>query len=791
MENSPALAPGVTDIHELLSLFNQGDYGATEHQARELIARFPVHGFAWKVLGVVLKQQGQITESLETMQKAVELLPDDAEAHSNLGVTLMNQGRLTEAVLSYHRALALYPDYIDVHHNLGLTLINLAEWQEAAECFQRVLALNSDYPGVHFNLGRVFQEQGQLSEAEDCYRQILQKRPDTADVHGHLAWVLHWQGRHDEAEASYQQALTINPQDVKAHSNLGLLLQTQGRLQEARQCYENALAIQSEFAEVHNNLGIVFHELGLDNEAENCYQRALAIKANFSEAYNNLGLSLQSQGRLAEAEEAYRNSLAIHANNSEVYNNLGIVFQARRQLIEAQACYQRALSIHPDDAQVHNNLGAVYQDLGNTLQAEASFRRALAIDPDFTEARSNLLFVMNYYATHSTADYLAEARLYGLSVKNKVNTPFTTWQCTEPPERLRVGMVLGELASHGVDNLLNTFLPKIDDDSIELIAYFTHIKTDQLTSPIQNYFSVSRSLIGLNDAQAATLIHNDGVHILLDLVGHSHYNRLPVFARKPAPIQASYLGFLASTGLAEMDYVLGDPYATPQQDATHFSEKIWQLPESYCCFNVPDSDVEVNALPALFSSSITFGCFDSINHISDAAIALWARILNAAPYSRLLLKTEQLDNILVRQDIQQRFADLGILPECLLLEGVSSVQEQLAAYHRVDIALTTFPHSDSNSTIQALWMAVPVIGKTGDRFVTRRNESILSNAGLADWIAEDDEDYLAKAVYFAWDIANLAELRTALRQQMLDSPLFDATSFARNFEAALWSMYLQ
>ena len=755
MDHSPA--PDSTDSNALLSLFNQGDYGAVELRARELITHFPEQGFAWKVLGVVLKQRGQMSKSLVPMQKAAELLPEDAEAHSNLAITLMNLGQLDDAVLSYRRALSLYPDYVDVHHYLGLTLMGLTQWQEAENCFRRVLALNPDYPDAHFNLARIFQEQGLLPEAE----------------------------------ASYQQASAINPQDVKARSNLGLLLQTQGRLPEARQCYQNALDINPQFAELHNNLGIVFHDLGLNNEAEASYQQALAIKPNFSEAYNNLGLSLQAQGRLAEAEAAYRDSLAIQTNNSEVYNNLGIVFQARGQLIEAQASYQRALAIRPDDAQVHNNLGAVYQDLGNTQQAEDSFRRSLAINPDFTEARSNLLYVMNYYAEHSAADYLTEARLYGQSVKNKIDTPFTTWQCAENPECLRVGMVLGDLTLHALDDFLSHFLPEIDDDCIELFAYFTHLKTEQLTSPIQNYFAVSQSLVGLNDAQAAALIHQDGVHILLDLVGHSHYNRLPVFARKPAPIQVSYLGFPASTGLAEMDYVLGDPHTTPTQDAAHFSEKIWQLPESYCCFKAPEFDLTVNLLPALNTSHITFGSFNSINHINDAVIVLWARILNAVPFSRLLLKTAQLDNILVRQTLQQRFAEQGILPERLLLEGVTSTQEQLSAYHRVDIALNTFPHSNTNNTIQALWMGVPVIGKTGDRFLCRCNDSILSNTGLVVWIAEDEEDYLAKAVYFAWDIATLAELRADLRQQLVDSPLFDKTGFARNFEAALWSMYIQ
>lgn len=791
MNSSQTLTPSETEIYELLTLFNQGHYHETENRARELIANFPNHGFGWKVLGVVLRQQGQHGDSLLAMQKAAELLPDDPEAHSNLGVTLMNQGQLLDAVLSYRRAIELNSDYLEVYHHLGLTLITLGQLAEAAEAYHRVLELHAEHPDALYNLGRIFQEQGQLSEAENYYRRVLNIHPELIDVHSNLARVLHWQQRYDEAEASYQHALTLNSQDVKAASNLGLMLQTQGRLIEARQCYEHVLAIQPEFAEIHNNLGIVLHELGLTAEAEASYQRALAIQPNFAEAYNNLGLTLQSQARLAEAEAAYRNVLAIQPNNSEAYNNLGIVFQERGQLIEAQASYQRALAIKPNDAQVYNNLGAVYQDLGNTQQAESSFRRALAIKDDFIEARSNLLFTMNYHAAHSPADCLAEAKLYGLNVQNNIESNFKTWQCVTAPDRLRVGLVLGDLHNHAVGYFLANFLPEIDSDCIELYAYSTYAKTDAITTQLQGYFADWQSLVGLSDDEAASLIHADGVHILLDLIGHGNYNRLPVFARKPAPLQVSWLGFLATTGLIEMDYVLGDPYATPIQDSEVFSEHIWQLPESYCCFSVPELNLEINDLPALISSHITFGSFNPLSQMNDAVVILWARILNAVPYSRLLLKTEQLDNELVRQTVRQRFAEQGILPERLLLEGVSSKQELLAAYHRVDIALDTFPYGGTTSSVEALWMAVPVITRAGNRFIARCGESILSNAGLAEWIAEDDEDYVAKAVYFAWDIATLAELRTTLRQQVLDSPLFDAVGFARNFEAALWSMYQQ
>lgn len=778
--------PAATDIQLLLTLFNQNHYSATEALARDFTTQYPEHGFGWKVLGVVLRQQGHITASLLPMQKAAELLPDDAEAHSNLGVTLMNQGRLADAVTSYQHALALNPDAVDVYHHLGLTLMTLGQLTEAADCYRRVLAFNPDYSDAHYNLGRVFQEQGQLQEAETCYRHVLHSHPDIADVHSNLAFVLYWQGRFDEAENHYQQALAINPHDIKAYSRLGLMLQTQGRLAEARDCYQCALEINPQFAEIHNNLGIIFHELGLSYEARSSYQRALEINPNFSEAQNNLGLTQQGQGRLAEAEAAYRNALAINPNYSEAHNNLGIFFQQRGQLIEALASYQRALSIKPNDAQVHNNVGTIYKDLGHLANAEASFRHALAIKPDYTEARSNLLYAMNYDPARSPAECLAEAQQYGLIVSHKVDAPFSTWQCITQPERLRVGIVSGDLLNHEIGVFLANLLPELDSSCIEFIAYPTQTKADETTESLQTHFFASKPLIGLSDAAAARLIYADGIHILIDLSGHSNYNRLPIFAWKPAPIQVNWLGFLASSGVAEMDYILGDPHTTPSEDAGIFSESVWQLPDLYRCFNVPTAQLDVNPLPALSTNVITFGSFNELNKINDTVIAVWARILHAVADSRLLLKTNQLNDAAVRASIRQRFAEQGILPERLVLE---SEDGQLAAYQRVDIALDTFPHNGTTTSVEALWMGVPVLTQIGNHLIARCGASILSNAGLDDWIAENDDDTVARAVHFATDISNLAVLRTQLRQQVLASPLFDTASFARNFEAALWSMY--
>lgn len=787
MNNSPTQH----DIDELLTLFSQGNYLATETRAGEFVARFPDYGFGWKVLGVVLRQQGQITASLLPMQKAAELLPNDAEAHSNLGVTLMNQGRLAEAVISYQHALALNPDYIDVHHHLGLTLMTLGKLTEAAACYHHVLALNPDYPDAHYNLGRIFQQQGQLPDAERCYRRVLVAHPELSDVHSHLACVLQSQGQHSEAESHYQQALAINPLDITSYSNLGLLLQAQGRLKEARDCYQCALEINPQFAEIHNNLGIVFHQLGLKGEAEASYNRALAINPHNAEAYNNLGLTLQAQGRLAKAELAYRNALVINPRNAEAHNNLGIIFQQHGQLLDALASYQRALAIKPKDAEVHNNLGAVYQDLARAIQAETSFRRALTINPDYIEARSNLLFSMNDHAAHSPAAYLAEARQYGLLVKNKIKKPFTHWHCEQNPERLRIGMVLGDVHHQGIGDFLARLLPELDSSCVEIYAYPTHPKMDDITTQLQAHFAAWKPLNSLSDAVAALLIRRDSVHILIDLSGHSNYNRLPVLAWKPAPVQVNWLGFLASSGLDEIDYVLGDPYTTPSKEDAFFSERSWQLPESYRCFSIPDSSLTVNPLPALTAGVITFGSFNLLNHITNAVITVWARILHAVPESRLLLKTPQLNEAMACQILRQQFAEQGILPERLVLEGDAPLTELLSAYHRVDIALDTFPHSGSTTHIDALWMGVPVLTRSGDRFSTRCGAGILHTAGLEDWIATHDDDTVAKALHFTAHLDSLAVLRTQLRQQLLASPLVDTASFARHFEAALWSMHQQ
>ena len=338
-------------------------------------------------------------------------------------------------------------------------------------------------------------------------------------------------------------------------------------------------------------------------------------------------------------------------------------------------------------------------------------------------------------------------------------------------------------------HFLEGLVSHIDSDRIELIAYPTHHKEDELTARIRPNFSAWRPLAGKSDEAAAKLIHADGVHILIDISGHSGYNRLPVFSRKPAPVQVTWLGLPVTTGVKEIDYILGDAISIPTEHENHFTEAVWRMPDSYLCFSALSHTVNVAPLPALSTGYVTFGSFNNLSKMNDDVVDLWSRILMAVPNSRLYLKAPQLKDDGVVENTKQRFIARGIAPERLNIKGkLFSLSDHLAEYGNVDIALDTFPYPGVTTSVEALWMGVPVLSLHGDRFLSLSAKSIAHYAGLPDFAANNREDYVAKAVSLASDLKRLAALRAGLRQQLQTSPIFDASRFAKNFEDALWAM---
>ncbi len=753
--------------------------------------------------GNVLVLKGDLQGALDAFRTAIQYKPDYAGAYYNIGNALLGNGQLDQAVANYRRALELQPDYAEVHCSLGIALKELGQLDDAIACFQTALQINPNLAEAHSNLDVLMQDifsmgnaanvlmaSGQHDQAVASYRRLLELKPDLIEAHNNLGLALQKIGLLREAVTSFRRALDIQPDYAEAHNNLGLALRDLEQNEEALSSYTQALRLKPDFAEAHGNLGNILKDLGQLDHAVVSYQRALQLKPDSAEMHSNLGNAMKDLGQLEHAVASYRQALQIKPGFAEAHNNLGSVLAELGQLASAAASYRRALELKPDFAEAHSNLGIALQSLGQIDGAIASYRLALEIKPDFTYAFSNLLFALNYIAGQTAADYLEQARQYGRVAAAKAGTRFAAWQGDPNPKRLRVGLVSGDLRSHSVGYFVEGLLAHIDPARIELIAYPTHHEQDELTTRIRPYFSAWQPLVRLRDEAAARLIHADGVHVLIDLSGHTGQNRLPVFAWKPAPVQVSWLGLPTTTGLAEMDYVLGDPHAIPVEFEHHFTETVWRMPESYVCLTVPASLVNVVPPPALSSGYVTFGSFNNLTKMTDAVVAVWARVLKSVPRSRLLLKTVQLNDPAVCENTRRRFAACGIAPERLLLGGIlDSRDEHLAAYNKVDIALDTFPYPGVTTSAEALWMGVPVLSLQGDRFLSGTAGSIARNAGLPDWIAADVDDYVAKAVAFASDLDCLASLRAGLRQQVLASPLFDAPRFARHFEDALWGMW--
>ena len=705
--------------------------------------------------GHALEAQGKLDEAMQCYLEAIRHAPNPARGHLNRGNVLLLQGDLDGALKAFHTALEHQPDYAGAYYNIGNALLGNRQLDEAVASYRSALRINPDYAEVHCSLGVALKELGQC----------------------------------DEAVASYRRALDIQPDFFEGHLNLGNVMHAMKHSKEAVVSYRRALEIQPDFAEAYNCLGLALQDLGQSGGALDAFKVAIKYKPDHAEAHNNLGIVLQDIGKLDDAMASYRLALSIKPDLTEAHCNLSIALRKLGQMESAMVNCERALEIDPDSFHAYCHMGNILTDLGQFDRAETTYRRALEIKPDYLEAHSNLLLTLNYADNHAPLYRLEQARQYGRVVASKVGTRFSEWQCDVQPGRLRVGLVSGDLRKHPVGYFLEGLLANIDPTRIELIAYPTNPNNDDLTARIGPYFSAWHPLFGKNDETDARLIHEHAVHILIDLSGHTGHSRLPVFAWKPAPVQVSWLGYFATTGVTEMDYLLADEVGVPENQQEQFTESVWYLPDTRLCFTAPNTGPPVSALPALTKGHLTFGCFQNLSKIGDDVLETWGNILAALPDATLRMQCKQLGEPAQVEQLLQRLQRYGIAPARVTTYGTTHRDAYLVAHAEVDVILDTFPYPGGTTTCEALWMGVPTLTLSGGTLLARQGASLLTAAGLPDWIAANEDDYVAKAVSFSSDLEHLAALRVVLREQVLASPLFDAPRFARNFEDALWGMW--
>ena len=377
-------------LNSLLGQYQNERFSDAEKLALQITQDFPKHQFAWKVLGAALKQTGRAIDSLTAMQKSVQLVPQDAEAHNNLGLTLQELGRLDEAVASYNRAIVLKPNFAEVHYNLGNVLQELGRLDEAETSYNQAIVLKPNYTSGYNNLGNTQKELGKLDEAEASFTQALTLKPDFAEAYNNLGNTLKEMDRLDEAEASYTQAIKLKPHYAEAHYNLGIILKELGRLNEAKASYKQAISFKPAYFEAHNNLGVALRESNRLNEAKASYIQAIKLKPNYVEAHNNLGVLLKEQGKYNEAEVSYNQAIILKPDYAEAYSNLGNALKELDRLDEAEASYGRAIILKPDYGEAHYNLAVTLQEIGRYGEAEQHYTQAIALKPDYAEVHNNL-----------------------------------------------------------------------------------------------------------------------------------------------------------------------------------------------------------------------------------------------------------------------------------------------------------------------------------------------------------------------------------------------------------------
>ena len=768
-------------------------------EAKSVYARIcslePSDANAWYILSCINGMIGNLDEAGDCSRNVIALQPNHDEAHVNLGNVLSYQGNLEEAITHYQKALQINFNNPLAHNNLGNAYNSTDQLDKAVESYKHAIAIKPDYAVAHYNLGSTLKEQSHLDEAMDYFRRAISINPNYAEAYNNLGVALKEQGKLSEAREVVERALKLKPDFAEANYNLGNIFYSQGLTESAIENYRKAVLAKPDYAEAYGELGSTLWEKGYINDAIDCYRRAIAIKPDSPGTYCNLGNLLKITGHLEEAEASYREALRLNPNLAEAHSNLGSILRLYgNRMNDALACYQEALRLKPDLISAHINMGNIYTLLGKLDEALASHQEALRIDPMNALAYSNFLCTIAYHEDYDTPAVFVEHARWG-ELHGRDNAELIeNHKVPDKDKRLRIGYVSGDFRNHSVSFFIEQVLAHHDKTHFEVFCYYNHATNDNMTQRLRRHADHWRDIVSQPDDMVAQKIREDDIDILVDLAGHTAGNRLLTFALKPAPIQATWMGYIATTGLKSMDYIIADRFLIPPQDERYYVEKVVRLPNSYLCFTSPHFPIEVSALPALSRREFTFGCFNNVAKLTPALIATWARLLLALPHSRLFLKSVGFGDEATKKHYQDLFAQHGVGAKKLHFAGQSPRNELLKAYHNIDVCLDPFPYNGGTTTAEALWMGVPVISLRGGRFAGRVGDSFLTSAGLGELVVDTKEEYIAKAIELASDLPRLAELRTELREQLLNSALCDGPGFVHDLEATyrkMWEAWCQ
>lgn len=678
------------------------------------------------------------------------------EAMLLFGGRLLARGQFSAAIAFYQEVLRLHPDKAKAWCGLGAAQRHSLLMEQAFASYQHALTLDPDYLSARTNLGEWWLVRGDTAKALEYFEWVLAREPGFYEALANRVVALFEGDRVQEAEKAARDAIALYPDSAPLQVNLGNVLVHTGQGRPGLLAYRRALELQPDNEDALYNLAILQHELRLLPNAMEYMERQIALKGETASRLVVLATAMKARSRLADAEEICR----------------------------------RVIAKHPDHVSAIVLLASCVSDRGDSAEAVECFSKAVAVRPEMAAIYSNILYESNYLPDLTIEQIFERHKAWASRYESSVckDRYLHTPSC-QPERRLRIGYVSGDFCNHPVGALFKGVVQNHDHDKFEIHCYTNYLVADHVTEEIRLHADYWHDIALMDVEAVAAMIRGHEIDILIDLSGHTAFNRLPAFALKPAPVQATWIGYFHSTGLESIDYFISDPHTSPRGSGQLFSETLVHLPQSRWCYTPPDYVPEVAAMPALETKGITFGSFNRLSKLTEPVIGAWASIVKGTPDSRIMIKTRGIEEQRVAERLLGKFADCALPADRIVLRPSGGHRQMFLEYGEIDIALDAFPFNGGLTTLEALWMGVPVVTVEGDTVVSRQTTSALRNIGLGELAFLNVATFIEGAIDLASDLERLAELRRTLRPRMTASVLRQPEQFTRDLEALYRRMW--
>ena len=781
-----------------------------------------------KQQAVELVQANHYPEAQRVLEEAVQANLADASVYANLAALLQISGRSADSIPLLERAIALKPAYPEALLNLGNALQSDGRSEEATGAFRQAIALNPALPEAHTGLGVALQARGQFDEAIGHHREALALRPAYPEAWSNLGVALRTRGDcRQEAIAAFREALRLKPDYPEALSNLGIALLLDGQSEAALASQRQAIAINPNLPHLHLNLGEALLVLNRLPEAIDAYSTAIYLKPNEAKAYGNLARALQELGDLQQGLQVAEQGLAIQPDSLPIHWEKLKILELLGLPQAASEAADALLSHQPDSALAHLVKGCILQENHRHEESHRALDQALMLDPSLSAAHYNRHFLWAtagqpqraiaalkravdlapfFYDAH-IARFYNELFCYGDQGERIRIEAEQFWfqypasQVDRFPDRagsalqaltaaapIRLLLLSGDIGTHAVSCFLEPLLRGIDRHRFQLVLALTHRRSEDRARELEQLADELVELTGLGEAEAVAVLRQKNCAIAIDTAGWTNNNPLRLLRHRVAPVQCHYVGFCGTTGLAAIDYMIGDAVLTPPQLQSQFTEKLWALPRCWSTYAPTFTPPPLTDRPE--GAPITFGSFNNLTKVGDRCLEFWAAALQSVPSSKLLLKDKYCAVSSVRERILRPLAALGVDPgRVRFIDRMPNWHAHMDLYNQVDIALDTTPMTSATTGFEALCMGVPLLAIQTDWMGGRMSSSTLTALGREVWISREPEDFAARASELAASIEGQPnQLKRALHRQVRESPLWDGASLCRALEEAFEQM---